>query len=286
MGGPLQDEDFPPGGPGDDFIPPGFGANQVQHDGHPAFPPPQHIEVPNIPDLNAQPDQNIPEPALPNGIIVDNDAEMEDAAEINRIAQNPVEEQGEVQNENQEEVHVENQEEINLQPSDSFFHGSPASLASVGNIPVGNGNLDGGLQEMNDNHDHEIPATDQQVFNQIQIGQVFINAQFNIPEDTFSSNFSYAKANAVTFTFPDVLLPAKLTDGITSPALNLNDKMGLTPDVGPVFQPNKPSPDVFRLWAKHFSPVDNPGIFFIYIFFILQFFENIYVTIFFADLSP
>lgn len=91
MGGPLQDEDFPPGGPGDDFIPPSLHGNQVQAQVEEPFPPPQPLEMPNIPDLNDQPNKNIPEPALPNGNIVNPDAVMEEAAEINQEVHIPIE---------------------------------------------------------------------------------------------------------------------------------------------------------------------------------------------------
>lgn len=117
-------------------------------------------------------------------------------------------------------------------------------LLTVGNSPVVNMIMDDGNQGLGIQI-NGLPEADPPVVNHIQIGQVLINAQFHIPEDTLSSNFSYFKDIATSFILPDVMYPTKMTGEITSPLLNLNDGMGQ--DFGPVFQPNKPSPDVFRL---------------------------------------
>lgn len=127
LGNLLQDEDLPPGpgGPGNDFVPPGIGIPQNHNDEQsPVFPPPQALE---FPDLNAPPEQlnNIDmiqenDPMVGNNIQVD--AEMADL----------VPEVPNVQDQ------VANQVEINMPPSDSLFQGCSASSSSIGNIPEGN----------------------------------------------------------------------------------------------------------------------------------------------------
>lgn len=210
LGDLLQDEDLPPDGPGDDFIPPGIGIHHPHVEQ--LFPQPQPME---LPDLNAQLEQQNQDPVIQENEQV-NEQVAEDNLENDVIMAdlNPTVQNG--------------QEELNIQPSDSYT--SKALQAPM-------------------------QVQDQHALNQhhIQIGQVLVNQVMHDPEETLGSRIS--GANASSFVFPDILLPTNLLVGPSLSGLNLNGNLGLSNGFGPISQPNKQCPDVYRLWAKHFSPV-------------------------------
>lgn len=241
LGELLQDEDFPPGGPGNDFIPPGIGFPNDQGGNLPALQPLQPLEVP---DLNAPPEQ--PNQFLDQGNIPEVDLDALNDVEMPDLV--PGVQAGDVQ------------EEINLAPSDSLLQGSSSSAASADN---GAAEEDGFMEN---NNGHEVvlalpvvpqPAPDlgMGVQNQIQIGQVIINQVIHDSADSINSRISGAKSH---FSFPDFLLPANLTGGPAVLGSNLSGCLGPHNDFGPISQPKRSCPDVYRLWAKYFSPVGNP----------------------------
>lgn len=233
------------------FFYPGFEHVQI-----PVIPGNHHIDPiqvldPAIPDLNNMPmqqqmhNENMQDIDMLNGVEQEQDQDQEHIQQQALVAA--------IQD-------VQHQEEVNLSDN-SILHGSPESAASVGNMLIDNQVEDEAQGDIN-LLDHDVilalpvaahPPEPVVNIEQIHVGQVLITPQYGIP-DSASCNLLGSDH------FPEWLLPANY-DG-PPPNLNLNLKLTREPSQTSeaMIRPSSTSPELYRLWAKHFSPAGCPDM--------------------------